>query len=152
MPYNEITVIDKEVKVGLTPVEIYGFYTVPSTEQEIKEILKQKREGKIPKILRVRLWHRLEYVNPTPLASGSGSITFIDCDGHEVMPPPIYLNVDWQKPVSEHEFDITQHFTCPAPALGINAVKVSLGPAEIMVPLPETVYRIKVVMKISWGW
>ena len=152
VPYEEITVIDKEVTVGLTPVTEYGFYVVPSNPDDMVNLLRAKQNGKVPKILRVRMYYRVEYVRPTPFTVGSGGITIIDCYGNEVRPPPVIITVSWDSPVQEDEVDLSQYFTCTAPALGLNAVRVDIGPASDVIPIPTTVYKVKVVMKWEWGW
>ena len=60
--------------------------------------------------------------------------------------------LSWDNPVQEGEVDLSYYFNCSAPALGLNAVRVDLSPAGWPFPIPETVYRVKVVMHWEWGW
>ena len=152
MPTEQIVVIDKEVSVGVTSATVYGFYSVPSNSATLTALINAKKGGKIPKILRVRMRYRVEYVRPTPATTGSGSITILDCSGNEVRPPPVTIMVSWNNPVQEGEIDLTKYFSCQAPALGINAVKVELGPAGWPIPIPTTVYKVRVEMIWEWGW
>jgi len=151
VPYHEVIVIDEEVTVGTAPADIYGFYVIPPDPDSMAEVVRGKAEGKVPKILRVRMYWRVEYVNPTPLTTAEGGIWIIDCDGGEPLIADVH--VSWQKPVHKGEVDVTEHFTrCGAHPFGINAVKVSMGPAGWPFPIPETKFKVKVVAKVSWGW
>jgi len=149
MPTETVTVIDKYVEVGSAGARLIGFYTVPSNGFAMYQLIAGKKSGRVPKILRVRMYYRVEYVRPTPLTVASGDITLLDCNGNEIRPPPIQFQLSSIYPVQENELDMTQYYTCEAPALGVNAVKVELGPAGW---IPVTGYKVKVVMNWEWGW
>ena len=110
----------------------------------------------MPKIVRVRVRYRVEYVRPTPLTTGGFMIHLMDCHGNLV---PINLlrftgSLPWYNNVDEGEIDVSDLFNCTAPALGINAIMVELFPARtgVGVPIPTTVYRVKIIAMWEWGW
>ena len=160
MPTETITVIDNEFSVGTTPRTVYGFYSVPSNPANLLELARIKKNGNVPRIVRVRVRYRVEYVRPTPLTTGGFIIHKMDCHGNQVMiTEPTNLqrltrDLPWNNNVDEGEIDVSDLFNCTAPALGINAIKVELFPAltGVNIPIPTTVYRVKIITIWEWGW
>ena len=155
MPYHEITVVDGEFLVGTVPADIFGFWMLPPDPSLLADVVRGKAEGRLPSILRVLIYYRVEYVYPTPFTTGSGAIYVIDCEGSD-QPPVTDISVSDSGPVDEGQVDVSNRFTkCgPGKCFGLNMLKVSLGPAAGPggIPLLQTKYKVKVVVKVSWGW
>jgi len=148
----EVVVWDgEELHVGPWPQDFYAFPLVPP-EDQLAEVLSGKAGGELPRYSRVRMHFKLEYVNPTPLTTASGGLWIVSASGEEVLLKNVVVGDT--NPVDEADFDVTAHLNVPNPAMGVNPVKLSMGPASTVggIPLPETVYRVWLRIYGSWGW
>lgn len=161
MPYEEITIVDNW-KVTASAGEIenpettkyYFFYIIPSDSSQLYDIVKGKKEGRIPKILRSRLIYDIRYEGTdfSYLYSWKVRVYMVDCSGNNVK----VLDVgDYTKyPHKSGDIDITNLYSCNAPALGIQAVAVAPWPlVSPVVPVPvDATYYITLKHYVSWGW
>ena len=152
MPSFDVKVVDSYFDVPgsyVAGMAVYLFPMVPPADQ-LAEIARIKRREVLPRYARVRMYYRIEYVNPTPMSVGNHSLILVAADGEEKTVSSGFIPFTGN--VVEDDVDVTAYMNNPEPAFGVQAMKLVLYPAWVgPSPIPTTRYRVFIKMYGTWG-
>lgn len=157
MPYEERIIANNEefvVEAGQSYKDYIILFSIPSSQAAIKEILQKKKQDKVPKIIRARLIYNVKYDGvPSPYVQWGYDIYMVDCSGNE---KKIHHHDGFaDKPEDQGDIDITYLYSCNAPALGIQALKLRVYcPSDIYGTGCTMTGKYRATLKVfmSWGW